>query len=227
MPLKHLLILTTALLAFSTSAMHADTIAYGNAAGVPGRQNFGNSLGLDFDVNSPIVVTQLGAFNDGDPNLLAGVSGGLGVTVAIYDRVTQTQVGQEVTFTPSNPGTQVNGDAFLPVVPFTLEAGFQGSIVAFNDPNYNSEGSPNTTSVTDDGGGAISFVGGGRYSFSSSITFPQTADGGPANRYDAGTFQFVPEPGSLALLGVGGLAALLRRSRRGVNASRELVRPES
>lgn len=38
--------------------------------------------------------------------------------------------------------------------------------------------------------GAISFVGGGRFGSMPGLAFPTTVDGGPSNRYLAGTFQF-------------------------------------
>lgn len=201
--------------ALSAAALHADSIAYDNQAAGQTNQNYGNSLGLDFNVNTPITVTELGAYDSGLTAQLAGVHGSSGVTVAVYDRRTGTQVGPSVTFTPSNVGTQINADAFLPIAPLSLPAGFQGSIVAFNDPNYNSEGVINSTSIQNDGGGDISFVGGGRYGGASG--FPGTVDGGPTNRYDAGTFIFqsaVPEPASIGLITFAGIGLLARHRRR-------------
>jgi hypothetical protein len=197
--------MAAACLVLGASAGRADFIAYDNAV-VAANQDFGNSLGLDFVVNKPILVTALGAFNSGIPAALIGADGVSGVTVQIYDNTTGAPVGPAVTLTPVDPGIQINGDAFAPIVPLVLPGGFQGSIVAFNDNNYHSFGGPNPTSTENSGGGLISFVGGGR--FGAGFAYPTIVDGGPTNRYDAGTFQFaaVPEPATLALAGMGVLS---------------------
>jgi hypothetical protein len=203
--------------------VEADTIAYDNAGGItavlngnnPGIQNYGNDLGLDFTVNGPIRVTELGAFDNGNPNLLNGVNGTSGITVGIFNTTTGLQVGPSVTFSASNVGTQINGDAFLPTNITLLDGNY--TIVAYNDGNYNANGSsPNTTSTENSGGGLISFVGGGRYSGTESgLAFPTTMDGGPSNRYDAGTFEFVqaPEPTTMSFVSLGIIGLVLAASR--------------
>jgi len=191
---------------------NANTIAYNNDVTNLSLQNWGRSLGMDFQVNTPITITALGAFDNGVLTNLNGSDGTSGVTVLIYDLSNQQQVGSSVTFSAANSGTQIGGDAFLPVN-FVLAPGSY-SVVAWNDINYNSFGTPNTTSHLNMGGGDITFIGDSRYDFSAGI-FPQQLDGGPVNRYDAGTFEFSPEPATFCMLGGAFLGFGLLRRRRG------------
>jgi hypothetical protein len=139
---------------------------------------------------------------------------------------TGTAVGSPVAFSPSDPGTQINGDAFLPDS-ITLQAGHYYSVVAFNDINYNSQGGPNPYTTENNLGGAITFEHYTLYGDqgAAAAAFPTIIDnwygGGPSDRYAAGTFaiQAVPEPatlisGALMLLPFGASALrILRRNR--------------
>jgi hypothetical protein len=192
-------------------------ISYDNATGLP-QQNWSGSLGLDFDVNYSMTITALGAFDNGFLANLNGVDGTSGVTVGIYDITTNTWATPLVNFTAGSSVTQLNGDAFLALVTaVTLGVG-QYSIVTFNDMNFNTSGAQNHYSTLNTGFGAISFVGSGRYDSWASgdpYTLPSIPDGGPDNRYDAGTFEFlVPEPLSAALLVVGMTAVGVAARRR-------------
>src|SRR5204862_5042583 len=55
-------------------------IAYFTPAGKIGNQNFGGSLGMDFDIENPILVKQLGVFDDGSDGLK------LTITARIFNR---------------------------------------------------------------------------------------------------------------------------------------------
>jgi hypothetical protein len=228
---RSLLVLVAMAFSLSASgAARADVIAYDNAA-VANNQAFGGTLGLAFDINKPVVVSQLGAFDmDSSGHVaLKGVDGTSGITVFIVNRDTGLQFGPSVTFSPSNPGHQINGDAFLPISLLTLPAGFHGEIVAQNDPNYNTGGGANASSTLNTANGAISFVYippptppattplpvGPRYN-GGFVVYPGNLDGGPANRYDAGTFMVTPEPSSclLSALGLVGLVATWLKRRK-------------
>lgn len=167
---------------------------------------------MDFDVTGPdgIIVTSLGAFDSGQD----GISGT--VNVGIVDRSTGSVVGETVSFS-GGLGTLVDGSRFVTLTtPITLPSGFQGSITAqgYGLEGNGNTGNPSGFSATDDGGGLISFVGTARWGGDVPLTLAPNVDGGPANRYYAGSFEYgaVPEPSSLALLlGAVGLLSLRRR----------------
>ncbi|HEY4312273.1 MAG TPA: hypothetical protein VGN12_22685 [Pirellulales bacterium] len=211
-------------------------IAFDNSAGVPGvgLQNWAGNLGLDFIVNSPVTVTQLGVFDNGDPSQLDGVAGA-GVTVGIFDVTSGLLVAPGLVINPSTPGTQVNGDYMVDVAPFNLAPGLY-SIVTLDDRNYNTGFGGGVEATLNDGGGLLNFSanptltarwdGSGTFGFpTSNVANPQGADSGqavPVPRFDAGTFAFqatVPEA-SPALIwtllgGMGCCATWLRGKRRG------------
>jgi hypothetical protein len=175
-----------------------------------GNQNFGGSLGLDFDVGSNAInVTHLGGFDDGQN----GINGTL--TAYIYDRITALAVAGPISLTGSSDPL-ISGYRMRDIADVTLPAGFQGSVVidGYNSAEllYNSGGAPGQ-SVMGDGNGLITFNGGGR--FGSAGAYPTGLDSGPANRYLAGNFAFqaVPEPSGAALLAGGSLLLLRRRKR--------------
>jgi hypothetical protein len=181
-------------LAVMTSAVLADTIAYVVPKGTSGNQNYTGALGMDFNVNAPIVVTQLGVFHScaGFDDLHAPLQ------AQLYERddcnPSNSTLMATINFTVDNPGTAMDSSLFKPLdTPITLPAGFNGTIVAsgYGDPENNGNGYGNQTVpwTTDDGGGLITFVGGGRYGNDPTM-FPATVDGGPVNRYAAGTFVF-------------------------------------
>jgi hypothetical protein len=203
----------------AVNCAQATLIAY-DAAAQLGNQGYTGSLGMDFDVNTPIWVTALGVFDSG----ANGLSGTL--YAAIYNRDTANLVIAPVAFTSADPGTLIDGSRFKELAE-QIELGVgHYSIVSWGynsaDPNGNSYitiPNPITLSTLDDGGGAISFVGTGRYQ--SGVVYPTYIDSGPVNRYLAGTFAYdtsfdtAPVPPTVLLLGSGLLGlGLLRRWAR-------------
>jgi hypothetical protein len=165
--------------------------AYNVPAGTVGQSiSFLQSFGMDFDVTEPIRVTSLGLFDSGqsgwDTNFLPYFA-------YLYDRRTQQPLAS-VSFTTDDPGTLVGGSRFKALSqPLLLPAGFQGTITGDNQGGSKRFGSWNDQSVTwttNNGQGAVNFVGSGR--FGEINHFPEILDHGPANAYAAGSFIYNP-----------------------------------
>ncbi len=159
-------------------------------AGTVGNQAYGGTLGMDFNVQQTTSITHLGVFDDGS-NGLARV-----LNAYLFDRNTQ-QLLATIQFSPGDPGVLEAGNRFKELsVPIVLPAGFQGTIVAdgygVGEQNGNN-GTPPWT--TNSGGGILNFVGSSR--FGNAGQFPGTPDGGPLNRYAAGTLKFTAAPNSI------------------------------
>ena len=172
----------------SASSQLSAAIALTVPAGATFNQQHNGLLGMDFDVTGPdgIIVSRLGAFDSGQDGILGTIN------VGIVDRTTGLVVGETLSFS-GDAGDVVDGSRFLALpTPLVLPNGFQGSITA---QGYGQEGNGNFTdfSVIDDGGGLINFVGGARWGGDDPLTLASNADGGPANRYFAGTFEFLSE----------------------------------
>lgn len=188
----------------------ADTVIYNNPA-IAGNQSWGGSLGMDFNVTAPISINTLGAFDSGQDGFNNG-----SITVQLFDRNATGSPLATVVLTGTN-GTLIGGSRFLSITPLVLNAGFQGTIVAFGynslEQNGNTHGGSGVSTLNNLGG-RISFVGGSRYA--NDTLYPTTIDGGPENRYLAGTFSAsaVPEPVELSLFAVAGLSIAALRSRR-------------
>jgi hypothetical protein len=163
-----------------------DVAAYEVPAGTVGNQDFGGALGMDFDVQDPITITRLGVFDSGSDGLNSTI------TARLFDRGSGGEL-RALAFSPQDPGELREGSRFKDLSsPIELPAGFLGTIVAEGygavEPNGNQGVGPLTLSTNDDSG-SILFVGGGRFGANPG-EFPASVDGGPANRYAAGTFEF-------------------------------------
>jgi hypothetical protein len=227
-------------------SMRAELIAYVVPAGTQGTHHFDYPVGMDFCVHTPIYVTSLGAFDHLGDGLNLNSSGN-------PIRVSLWQTAMENT-DPGDGGLQLMGmfEAITPVELAFLEFGGatgDGALVGgsrfkdlaapllLNPGRYtiveeyaSAEGIGNPgvgdakTWYTDDGGGALSFLGFGRYANGQNEIYPGLVDIGPADRYAAGTFGYaltsggafaaaatVPEPATMLLLALGLSALVLRR----------------
>ncbi len=181
------------LLCFSSATLDADTfVAYEVPEGTAGTQAFGGALGMDFDVQRALTVTRLGVFDDASDGLNRTI------TARLWDRASETELAS-MEFSPEDPGELVGGSRFKALdPPLVLAQGFQGVIVAegYGDGERlaNSGGVPPIPWTTNDGGiCALEFVGTSRFGVTPG-EFPGSPDGGPANRYAAGTFEYDVDP---------------------------------
>ena len=170
-------------------------VAYIVPAGIVGNQQLRpeetQTIGNDFDVNTPIKITALGVFDSGNDGLVGKLN------ARIYDRDSHASLA-DIDFTPEAPGTLVGGSRFLALKnPLTLPNGFHGTIsVAYLgttalEPIGNVRVTLGSWTVDSDNG-ALSFVGVGRHSWmGTGDSFPDIQDPSPEpNNFAAGTFVF-------------------------------------
>ena len=185
------------LLTASMASAQSLHVAYAVPAGTPGNQAFDGALGMDFVVNNAVNVVRLGCFDDDSNGLNRPIA------VRLYDRDT-LEVVAAAEFLPDDPSTPdredgvlVDGSRFLPLsTPVNLPMGFRGTIVAegygAEERCGNRQPAPWTSQ---DGLGSLTFDGTSRYNWPVVPgAYPDSADGGPANRYAAGTFEYATTP---------------------------------
>ncbi len=219
---KSFLLAGFALVAVAIQGVRADTIIFNNVPSSGSQNNY--ALGMDFIVNSPVTVTQLGAFDS--TNNGAGFNGPITVGIFSVSNASPggsgTLVGTSVILN-GTAGTPVGGSRFVSVTPFTLTPGLYSIVAAGfglgTDFNGNSQ-TPGENDIFNADGGNLTLVSkGGRWNDNSAFAFPNqhTFANSPYGQSDpvfqAGTFA-VPDGGmTVALLGIGlcGLGLIRRR----------------
>ena len=191
-------------------------------AGYTGNQNYGGTLGMEFDVNSQAIkVTALGIFDsngDGFHNVL---------TTYLFNRDTHALIAsQDFSGTSTaTAGTLVGYHRFIDQGAGILLGPGHYVIAAAKFSSADPEGNESIGGFVSDtfnsGGGLISAVSPSLYAelYLGPGAYPSSTFGS-ALAWNAGSFQYslyVPEPSSVALMcslaGVGG-SMVLRRSRR-------------
>ena len=216
--MKRAVFLLVCMLLLAAPAYATTIIAYDIPGIEYGNDTWGGSLGMRFNVNAgkSITVTALGVFDSGP----AGISSGTTLYAVIFDRVTKAKVTDTLSFTHTDAGTLLGGSRFKDLTtPVTLTAG-DYMIVSWGYNSSDKMGNQGilpapTPSIMHDGGGLISFLSGGGYwsAVADAGKYPTSVSGDQTNRYLAGTFEFVPLPSTVLLLGSGlvGLGLLRRR----------------
>jgi hypothetical protein len=206
------------------------TIAYNSLPSLSGQGHTGG-IGHDFVVNSPIVVTRLGVYDQGGDGIANAT-----ITAQLWQRNDNGTPGNATgddfgvaalataVFNNGSAGTLAGSSAYrfkdlttpLILAPGTYSIvgyGFGGSA---NDQNANGGGAGFGT--FNSGGGLISAVGTSRWNLTGPGIFPNITDAHPF-QYGSATFEFfsiaeLPEPSSwIAFLTVFGAAAVVYGKR--------------
>jgi hypothetical protein len=220
--IKSKLVARLAVLLLTIAASADGAAVYINGTPSVGHQ-FGGPyvLGMDFQVNVPVTVGQIGAFDSGQDGFTAPVS------VEIYDLTHGTWVGGDshstrMTFSVGDDGTLVGGSRFKDLsAPVTLPIGTYSIVAANYGTGVEVDGNVvhgDHFMSFDDQGGKLTFINNARYSGGSSLVLPTTIYNNPnasEPAFAAGTFALVPEPYEYGLAAVlGSLVLAMQKLRR-------------
>ena len=200
-------LLATVLLAAAAPSLAATQVYY-DLGEVGGNQQWGGTLGLDFDVNQTVYVTSLGSFDAGRDGITHDIF------VGIFDATTGLLVA---------PAVNLNGTAHVSgaydsvaISKLTLGPGhYQIGAWGYNnadDTNYNN-GGPGGPIGFNTLGGALTAISSHYSDFNAPGAFATNPDNG-STRYGAGTFSaYIPEPATwgMMIVGFGLVGATLRR----------------
>ena len=177
-------------------------IAYVVPADLVGTSTHPGSVGFDFESLRVVDITQLGCFDSGSD----GIAGTL--SVRLYDNSGPTpMLLAEETFTSADPGTLVGGSRFKTLaMPVRINPGFRGRLASDGysaaDPLGNNEDQNPIPITTNDGGQTLRCLPYGYIGDAGRMPVDNVF--GPAHRFAAGTFYFVPAgttgPGNLRIL---------------------------
>jgi hypothetical protein len=168
---------------------------------VAGNQAFEGALGMDFIVNLPIQVVQLGAFDSGSDELAVPITVELwsrddGGTPDVFNDDAGGEILASLEFEEGDTGILEGGTRFLPLAdPVVLLPGAY-TIVGWgygpDEQNYNVGGrDAEAEGLTITESDFITFVGGSRFGDPGvNGEWPTSLDGGPENRYGSGNFKF-------------------------------------
>jgi hypothetical protein len=192
-----------------TSPAFADVVFTLSAPAV-GNQPLGDlplDLGMNFQVNSPVVVTSLGAFTDGSP-----------IAVELFAASNPTTALAQVTVSGTGVGYQFASIPSLILAPGTyqIDALYPKTNADYNP--YEPYSGTKPTVVFDSIGGRLAFLG-DYYNLNGNGSYATTNDAYSTGGYGAGTLTVsaVPEPSTWAMiiLGFAGVGFMsCRRSRK-------------
>jgi hypothetical protein len=190
----------------AVSARADNVAAYADPAG-QGNQVWSGNLALNFNVTSPITVTELGVFNASGTGKITGP-----IEVVIYNTGTNTAVTPIVTFLGNYTPAGLGYDVFQAITPVVLGVGsYEVDAVGFSASDLNGNG---TGPILNNFAGSLAFTGAG-YDGSSILDDPTSCPSCRSTQFDAGTFAVnVPEPSTLVLFGTGILGLGMMAFRR-------------
>jgi hypothetical protein len=156
------------------------------------------TLGWEFSVNQAVRVTHLGLFDSGQDGLLESH------TIGIWSTTGNSPLFQATI--PAGNATLLDGNfRYIPILEATLQPGSYVIGAQYFGISADARVSDASGIVTDP---RIAYLG-SRYGIGSNLPYPSTASG--AGHYFGPSFQLVavPEPSTVALLGLGGITLVV------------------